>query len=155
VPSHYRASIRDKARQLNKLQEGPDPGPFDRAKAMQSPAIRKLFDDVAKLMIDPPPVTAKFVVVTTTHFGKDGKAKEEYPVRGWLLKEEAGKIKILTPFGRRHEFELHAKPVPGADKDEGTLTCTMKVMTARQEVDRLIAIRQKEDGQFPLSERGV
>src|SRR5262249_42162511 len=49
---HYRASIRNKARELNKLQKGENPGPFAPVKAMQSPAVRKLLDDIAGLMFD-------------------------------------------------------------------------------------------------------
>lgn len=149
---HHRASIRAKARELNEQQKGMDPGPFDAARAMQAPGVRKLLADVDRLMIDPPPAKAKFVAVTTTYFDKIGKEKE-YVVRGWLLKEEANKIDILTPFGRRQQFELHATPVKSPGKNE-SMTCTMAAVTARQAVDRLLELRKKGDGQFALSERG-
>jgi hypothetical protein len=150
---HYRASIREKARKLNELHKGADPGNFDSAKAMQSPAVRKLLDDVARLMIDPPPTDAKFVKVTTTYLVK-GKKNEPYTVRGWLLKEMGGKAEILTPFGRRQNFELHENAVPLPEKEEGSTTCTMEVVTPRQEVNRLNKLRNSEDDRFPLSERG-
>ncbi len=150
---HHRAGIRDAARKLNELQGGKDPGPFDAVKALRTPAVRRLLDDITPLVSDPPPAEAKFVAVTTTYFDKGGKEDGNRVTRGWLLADKGGTVEVLTPFGRRETFEKHDKPVP-AGRGEGTTTCTVAVLDVKAEVERVEALRNKDDKDFALSQGG-
>ncbi len=94
--NHYRPSLRDAARQLNKERGGADPGPFNEGKAMLGPAIAKLMTDIGALLDQPAPADADFVVVTTK---TTGKWASTHATLGWLVKNDGDSWVVLTRFG--------------------------------------------------------
>jgi len=150
---HYRPSVRAAARKLNAKRGGPEPAPFDAAGAMRAPAVRKLMGEVAALIVEAPPARSPFVVVTTTYFDKNGVKKGDSDDRGWRLKAEGDEVEILTPYGWRESYHKQAKPAPG-ERGEGSFTRTVEEVKIEDEVRRVEQIREKDDRDFQLSERG-
>jgi hypothetical protein len=147
---HYRASIREEARKLNRQRKGPDPGPFDAALAMRAGPVRELMDAIGKLIVEPPAADAKWVVVTTTYF-KDGKKTEESQSRGWLLKD-GDTFSILTPFADKEAFSQKARET--SDRGKQTYSSSYAAEQIEKEVERLVELRKNEDREFELSRRG-
>jgi hypothetical protein len=92
---HHHPGIRDAARILNQQLKYAEPLPFNAAQALRSPAVQKLLKDLSALVIDIPPADAPFVLLKSASFAGD----LEMP--GWLLREDADKIEIITLWGER------------------------------------------------------
>lgn len=148
---HHRKAVRDAARAANAALDRPEPPPFDPAHAVRSDAVAALVERLGRLILDPAPVDATFVAVSVTRYEKGGK-KGEGVIRGWLLREEKGRCELLTPFGRRETLTLSDKPI--SDDDGWDVTRVLVRVKAEDEVARVKAIREKDDQDFQLSERG-
>lgn len=146
---HHRASIREAARALNKQQGGADPGNFDPLKAMNSPAIRKLLEQLAPLIVDLPPADAKFVEVEIP-VDNPNPGRPRHKARGWLLKETEGSIELLTPFGERVTFGKAAQQAaPKQTMPKVT------VLDIKDVVAQTGQIRASGNQQGQLSRRGM
>jgi hypothetical protein len=148
---HHRASVRAAARTLNERLGRPDPGPFDPAKAVRSPAVRKLLDGLTALLVEPPSPRAPFVAVTTT--ATDGAREEQAVTHGWLLREDRDTAEVFTPFGWKEKFSRKAAPAEGR-RAWGTAASTWKRVDLAEAVRRVERIRAAGDKDFELSERG-
>jgi hypothetical protein len=149
---HHRESIRKAARDVNGKLDFAEPPAFDPARAVQSEPVRKLMDRLGKLILEPAPADAPFVAVTITAYDDKGKKEGEHVVRGWLLSEKGDTWEVLTPFGRRDTYTKKDKPA--AEKGERPTTCTFAKEPIKKEVERVAALRKKNDEDFRLSERG-
>jgi hypothetical protein len=151
---HYREGVRAAARKLNASRGGKDPGLFDPVNAVQSQPVRRLMDQITPLLIQPIPLQADFVAITTTYRDKDGDILNETVVRGWLLEENDKTVVVFTPFGKRRTFERHEKPVPVKPTSENTITCTVTKLKLETEVKRVAMLRATGDKNGELTERG-
>jgi hypothetical protein len=151
---HHRAGNRDTARKLNRQQGGPEPPPFDAVKALHSPPVRKLVEDITALVEGPAPAGAEFVVVTQTTFQKGGANENKHETRGWVLKREGDTIELLSPFGWRDRFTKQPKPVAMPAAAAWFQTCTIEPVKIADEVERVEALRKKNDPEHALSEQG-
>jgi hypothetical protein len=148
---HYRPSLREAARKLNKERGGADPGPFDGAKAMQRPAIAALMTSIGALVDQPAPPDAEFVKVTTKWTA--GDRTETTSTLGWLIKDNKDSWTVLTPFGHRETFQK-GKTIKNSRGGDSTSTSTREKFPIADEVKRVAALRKKGDPEFELSERG-
>jgi hypothetical protein len=151
---HHRASIRDAARKLNQQQGGPEPPPFDAVKALHSPPVRKLLEEITALIESPAPAGAEFVVVTRTSSQKGGANESKDVTRGWVLKQEGDTVDLLSPFGWRDRFTKQPKPQAIPGWKDWFQTCTIEPVKIADEVARVEAVRKKNDPNHELSERG-
>ena len=145
---HYRASVRQEARRLNQQLKGADPGAFDPGKTMRSGPVHDLMDAIGSLLVEPAPVDVKWGAVTTTQFEGGKKTREEI-THGWLLNGEGDRLVVLTPFGRKRTFAKET-----GDRQKSSASSTYRVGKIDEEVERLVKIRQKDNADFQLSERG-
>jgi hypothetical protein len=156
LAQHYRSSIRDAARAILAKRGAPEPAPFDRVRAVQTEPVRALMAKLAKLVVEPAPADAIFVVVTTTHFNAQGTKVGESQTTGWLQTNNNELFEVLTLFGEREVFRK------AGEKDEsrhgrgdgGTRTHKYKPTSIADEVARVAEARQQGAVQFALSKRG-
>jgi len=148
---HYRPSLREAARALNKERGSADPGPFDPAKAVQRPAVVALMANIGKLLDQPASPDAEFVRVTTKR--TSNKQTETSTTLGWLVKDDGDSWLVLTPFGH-HEVFHKERSVKSRSGSESITKSTWEKYPIADEVKRVAALRQKGDPEFQLSERG-
>lgn len=147
----YRPSVRIAARKLNKERGGGEPGPFDPAKAVQRPALAALMTTIGSLLDQPAPPDAEFVKVTTKWTA--GKDSETSTALGWLVKNDGDSWVVLTPFGHRETFHKE-KSIKTRRGGESVVKSSWEKYPIADEVKRVVALRQKGDPDFALSERG-
>jgi hypothetical protein len=148
---HYRPSIRDAARKLNKDRGDTDPGVFDPVAAMQRPALAALMTNIGALLDQPASPEAPFVKVTTTWSAS--KESESTTTLGWLIKNEGDSWIVLTPFGHRETFHKEKK-ANGRRNNETIVKSRWEKSPIAEEVKRVVELRKKGDPDFALSERG-
>jgi len=148
---HYRPSLRNAARKLNKDRDGADPGKFDQAAAMRGPIIARLMADVGALLDQPAPADAEFVAVTSKW--TSAKDSDTSTTLGWLVKNDGASWEVLTPFGQREKYlkEVTEKNHGGQD---GVTKNSWEKYPVAKEVERVASLRDKGDSEFELSERG-
>jgi hypothetical protein len=148
---HYRPTLRDAARKLNKERGGSDPGPFDPVQAVQRPALASLMTSISALLDQPAPPDAEFVKVTTkTTYGKRTSTSTAL---GWLVQNDGNSWVVLTPFGYRETFHKERKFKTRRGSEWATQS-TWEKQSIAEEVKRVVALRKKGDPDFALSERG-
>jgi hypothetical protein len=147
---HYRPAIRAAARKLNKERGGPDPGPFDCARAMQRPEVAALMTSIGALLDEAAAPDAEFVKVTTTL--TVGKEAETSFTVGWLVKNNGDSWLVLNPFGHREAFHKEKSEIRWGDT--WVSKSSWRKYPVAEEVQRLAALRQKADPEFHQYERG-
>jgi hypothetical protein len=135
---HHRTKLREAALALNAQLGYPAPPPFDAARAVQSEPIRRLMDEIGRLLAEPVPAEAPFVRLTVEDAGPN-----TFTARGWLLGEDEGQWVVLTAHGRRQSFPK-----------EGEHKATLVPVPIQEEVDRVVALRREGDPKFEMSSRG-
>jgi hypothetical protein len=162
---HHRAAVRGAARKLNARQGGPDPGPFDPAKAVRSEPVRKLMDEVIGLMSELPPAKAELVKVTVRYRDDKGAVKQEYKIPGWLVRKDGDTLEVYTPYGHtetiRHGERKrveHSEPAPGGGVRYSEIDITVEASAAPLPAEELIqkveASRKQDTAFSDLSEQG-
>ena len=160
---HHRQVIRASARKLNEVLKGPDAGPFDPVKALQSPVVRRTMSELQSLLIELPAKDAEFVNVTVRYLEKD-EVKQLAEVRGWLLKQDKDTVTIFTPYGTQETYRdkeiteiTVAKPTENGYQylrfDVVTSVTIAKADIAAY-VREIADIRAKGNEGFELSPRG-
>jgi hypothetical protein len=148
---HYRPSLRDAARKLNRERGGAYPGAFDQAKAVQRPALATLMDNIGALLDQPAPPDAEFVKVTTKW--TSGRNIEKNSTLGWLVKNDGDSWVVLTPFGHRETFHKNLT-VKSRRGGESVTKGSWEKYPISDEVKRVVALRKAGDPNSALSERG-
>jgi hypothetical protein len=160
---HHRQAIRDSARKLNATLKGADPGPFDPAAALKSPAVRKTLDELQALLIELPAKDADFVEITVRLMDKK-EEKRSYKAHGWLLRQDKNETTIYSPYGSRETYwdQEKTKMRVGKAIEGGYQSWEIDVvqMIAVAKVDvagyvkDIAKIRAKGNEEFELSPRG-
>jgi hypothetical protein len=136
---HHRTKLREAALALNAQLDYPAPAPFDAARAVQSEPVRRLMDEIGRLLAEPVPAEAPFVRLTV------GDAPPNlYTYHGWLLEEDEEQWVLWTANGRRQSF-------PKKSEHKATLV----LVPIQEEVDRVMALRRDGDKNREMSSRGV
>jgi hypothetical protein len=147
---HHRRKLREAARALNAQLGFPASPPFEPVHAIQSEPIRRLMDEIGRLLEQPVPADAPFVRLTSTYRADDtgGSRKwlesEPTTVRGWLLSEDGESWLLLTPHGRCNTYR----------KTGQNATVALARVPIEQEVARIAVLRGQGDEKFELSSRG-
>ena len=148
---HYRPSIRNAARKLNKDRGYVNPGAFDPVTAMKQPALTALMTNIGALLDQPASPDAPFVKVTTTWTA--GKESDTSTALGWLVKNDGDSWILLAPFGHRETF-YKEKKTKGRREVETIVKSSWDKASIGEEVKRVVELRKKGDPDFALSERG-
>jgi hypothetical protein len=150
---HHRESVRKAARALHRHLGGTELPPFDPQQAMGSVAVRKLLREMGTLLLDPPPKDAPWIVATYMLYDQKKKERGKYDQTGWLLKEDGGRMEILTPFGQR-ETVRNAVELTRESERENWWTCSIVRGKIEDEVARVEMVRKGGDRESEFSERG-
>ena len=130
---------------------GEPPPAFDPVAALQTPPVRKLLDDLAKMALDLPPTDARWGKVERKSPGSDrGKPVERVETEwGWVLEDKDRRLRLLTLHGRIHDFTL------GQNKDwRGPATISFTEVTMEDMVKMIEKLRADGDSEHRLSEQG-
>jgi hypothetical protein len=148
---HYRPSLRDAARKLNKERGRPDLlAPFDPIKAVQRPELAALMANIGALFDQPIPPEADFVKVTTTStFGKQTRTSAAV---GWLVTNDGDTWVVLTPFGDTQTYQKERKVNRG--RGEWVTRSKWEKRSIAEEVKRVVALRKQGDPDFAFSAEG-
>ncbi len=121
---NHRAVVRAAAGALWKQQSGKEPLPFDAARAMHDPIVRKLVAELDAMLIDAPAASAPWLVAKVTVYDKNKKERDKFDQAGWLVKQDGDKRTLFTPWGTLETVRKSAELTRDNDR-ENWRTCSI------------------------------